>query len=287
MALIACGAVTSSEAEEEMFYPVEIDVVERGRIKQATAVLNPAESKRLLAKAVVSLPEIQHAYKNGRLLVATCSTSAFVLEELTGEKLEPHCYCIGMVADGMLTTSAKDDREAARFLVKGEQVTEDVLKFLDSFEVGDAVIKGANAIDPYGNAGVLASNSQGGTVGALISFIAVRGLPIIMPIGLEKLVPDVIEAANGWGQRTLDRSMGEKVWLVPVTCGLVVTEIEALGILAGVEARHVASGGIGGSEGAVVLLIEGSERDLDKAWQILESIKGEAPVAVPRHSYSC
>jgi hypothetical protein len=270
-----------------MFYPVEYDVVDHGKIKQATAVLNPAESKRLLAKAVVSLPEVQHAFKDGRLLVSTCSSSAFILEELTGEVIAPHCYCIGMVAGGMLTTSVKDDREAARFLVKGERVSMEVLQFLDTFEAGDAVIKGANAVDPFGNAGVLASNQQGGTVGALLSFIAVRGLPIIMPIGLEKLIPDVIEAANGWGQRTLDRSMGEKVWLVPVTCGLVVTEIEALGILAGVEVRHVASGGIGGSEGAVVLLLEGSERNLNKAWEILEGIKGEEPIAVPRHSYNC
>ena len=270
-----------------MFYPVDYDMHDHGPILQATAVLNPSESKRLLAKAVVSLPEVQDAYKNGNLLVSTCSSSAFVLEELTGEKLEPHCYCIGMVAGGMLTTSVKDDREAARFFVKGERVTMDVLKYLDTFDVGDAVVKGGNAVDPFGNAGVLASNSQGGTVGALLSFIAVRGLPIIMPIGLEKLIPDVIEASSGWGQRTLDRSMGEKAWLVPVTCGLVVTEIEALGILAGVEARHIASGGIGGSEGAVVLLLEGTQKHLDKAWKILEGIKGEAPIAVPRHSFSC
>ena len=268
-----------------MFYPVDVDI--HGPIKQATAVLNPAESKRLLAKAVASLPEIQDAYKHGNLLVATCSTSAFVLEELTGEKVAPHCYCIGMVADGMLTTAAKDDREAARFFVKGERVEMNVLEYLDTFDEGDAVVKGGNAVDPYGNVGVLASNAQGGTVGALISFIAVRGLPIIMPVGLEKLIPDVIEASTGWGQRTLDRSMGEKVWLVPVTCGLVVTEIEALGILAGVDARLVAAGGIGGSEGAVVLLIEGTERALDKAWKILEDIKGEPPVMVPRHSYTC
>ncbi len=269
-----------------MFYPVDYEYKEPKRIKQGTVVLNPAESKRLLARTVASLPEVQHAYRNGRLLVSTCSSSAFVLEALTGEKLEPHSYCIGMVADGMLTTSAKEDREAARFLVKGERVTMDVLKFLDSFEAGDAVVKGGNAVDPEGNAGVLASNSQGGTIGALLSFIAVRGLPIIMPIGLEKLIPSVIDAANGWGQLTLDRSMGEKAWLVPVTCGLVVTEIEALGILAGVDVRHIASGGIGGSEGAVVLLLEGYERELDKAWEIIESVKGEAPIAVPRHSYT-
>jgi hypothetical protein len=270
-----------------MFYPVEIEITEHGPVKQATAVLNPSESKRLLAKAVVSLPEVQDAFKNGNLLVSTCSSSAFVLEELTGEKIAPHCYCIGMVADGMLTTSAKDDREAARFFVKGEPVAMDVLKYLDTFKAGDVVIKSGNAVDPYGNAGVLASNNQGGTVGALISFISVRGLPIIMPIGLEKLIPDVVEAAVGWGQLTLDRSMGEKVCLVPVTAGLVITEIEALGLLAGVDARLVASGGIGGSEGAVVLLLEGTSKALDKAWKLLESVKGEPPILVPRHTHSC
>jgi hypothetical protein len=270
-----------------MFYPVEIDLVDPGKIKQAVVVINPSESKRLLAKAIVSLPEVQDAYENGRLSVSTCSTSAFVLEELTGEKIAPHCYCIGMVADGMLTTSVKDDREAVRFFVKGERVTMDALPFLDTFEKGDVVIKGANAVDPFGDAGVLASNSQGGTVGAIISFIMVRGLPVIMPIGLEKLIPSVSEACAGWGQRTLHKSMGEKVWLVPVVGSLVITEIEALGILAGVDARLVASGGIGGSEGAVVLLLEGSEKNVDKAYEIVESVKGEAPIAVPRHQFSC
>jgi hypothetical protein len=81
--------------------------------------------------------------------------------------------------------------------------------------------------------------------------------------------------------------MGEKVWLVPVVSGLVITEIQALAMLAGVEARMIASGGIGGSEGAVVLLIEGTERNVDKAYEIVESVKGEAPIGVPRHQFSC
>jgi hypothetical protein len=270
-----------------MFYPVEIDMPEPSKVKQAIVVLNPAESKRLLAKTVAGLPEVQDAYKNGRLSVSTCSTSAFVIEELTGEKLVPHCYCIGMVADGMLTTSVKEDREAVRFYVKGERVTMDALPFYDTFDTGDVVVKGGNAVDPLGDAGVLASNSQGGTVGALISFVMVRGLPVIMPIGLEKLIPSVSEACAGWGQRTLHKSMGEKVWLVPVIGSLVITEIQALGILAGVDSRLVASGGIGGSEGAVVLLLEGSEKNVEKAFAIVESVKGEAPIPVPRHQFSC
>lgn len=269
-----------------MFYPVKYDLQDAARIKQATIVLNPAESKRLLAKTVAGLPEVQYAYRNGRLSVSTCSTSALVLEELTGEKVTPYRYCIGMVAGGMLTTSVKEDREVARFFIKGERVTMDAIPFYDGYGPGDLVVKGANAVDPMGNVGVLASNSQSGTIGALISFVAVRGLPIIFPVGLEKLIASVPEAANGWGQLTLHKSMGERVWLYPVTSGLVITEIQALGLLAGVKARHVASGGIGGSEGAVVLLLEGYEESIEKAWEIVSSVKGEPPIAVPRHQYS-
>ena len=80
--------------------------------------------------------------------------------------------------------------------------------------------------------------------------------------------------------------MGLPTWLFPVTCGLVVTEIQALGILAGVGARHIASGGIGGSEGAVVLLLEGYEENIAIAWDIVQSVKGEPPLSVPRHKFS-
>ncbi len=269
-----------------MFYPVRCEPEDFHQTKQAVVVLTPAESKRLLAKAVAGLPEVRYAYENARLSVSTCSTSALVLEELTGEKIPPHRYCIGMVADGMLTTTVKDDREPARFFVKGERVQMEAIPFYDGFGPGDVVIKGANAVDPEGNVGVLVSNPQAGTVGALLSFVAVRGLPIIFPVGLEKLVPSVREAANGWGQTTLYKSMGERVWLYPVTAGLVITEIEALAIMAGVRARHVASGGIGGSEGAVVLLLEGSAENIDQAWRIVASVKGEVPISVPRHQYS-
>jgi hypothetical protein len=270
-----------------MFYPFQSDLSDASRVQQATVVLNPAESKRLLAKTVAGLPEVKNAFANGRLSVSTCSTSALLLEELTGEKLSAYCYCIGMVANGMLTASHKDDREIARFFVKGERVEQDAWTFLDTFEKGDAVIKGANAVDPYGNAGVLTSNNQSGTIGALVSLLAVRGLPIIMPVGLEKLVASVVDAAAGWGQLTLARSMGDPVWLYPVTCGLVMTEIQALGLLAGVRARHVASGGFGGSEGAVVLLLEGYEENIEKAWDIVAGVKGEPALAVPRHKFSC
>jgi len=71
-----------------------------------------------------------------------------------------------------------------------------------------------------------------------------------------------------------------------VSTGLVMTEIQALGTLAGVRVRHVAAGGVGGSEGAVVLLVEGREEALNKAVEAVKGVKGEPGVEVPRHHLS-
>jgi hypothetical protein len=269
-----------------MFYPVSPDLSDKSKVQQGLLVLNPAESKRLIARAVVSLAEVQYAYANGRLVVTSGTSNAVVLEELTGETIPPYQYSIGMVAEGLLTMSAKEDRVGARFFHKGETVQMESRDFLKTLERGDVVIKGGNAVDLEGNAGVLVGNETGGTIGALLGIACVRGIPVIMPVGLEKLIPSVSEAAAGWGQLTLTYAMGLPCWLTPVSVGLVVTEIQALGLLAGVRGRLVASGGVGGSEGAVVLLIEGYEENLAKAIEVAQAVKGEPKVEVPRHHLS-
>lgn len=270
----------------DMFYPVDLSAGTGAELHQGVVVLDPSESKRLIAQAVSGLPEVKKAYADGRLAVTGGTGNAFVLEEVTGEKVLPYTYSIGMVADGLLTMSAKEDRVASRFFVKGEIVDMEARDFYKTLQKGDVVIKGANAVDEHGNAGVLVGNETGGTIGALIGIACVRGIPLIMPVGLEKLIPSVAEAAMGWGQLTLDYSMGLPCWLTPVTTGLVVTEIQALGLLAGIRARQVAAGGVGGSEGAVVLLLEGSEERLNEAVEVIRQVKGEPRLEVPRHHLS-
>ena len=110
-----------------------------------------------------------------------------------------------------------------------------------------------------------------------------QGIAIIAPVGLEKLVLSVPEAASGWGQLTLDYVMGVKVGMAAVATALVVTEIQALALLAGVRARLVASGGVSGSEGAVILLLEGDRESIDAAVELVEWIKGEPKIEVPAH----
>ena len=62
-----------------MFYEVKVPEGKPGE-KQISAlvVLNPSESRRLLAKATVALPEVQNAWKNGMIIIGRGITNAYV-----------------------------------------------------------------------------------------------------------------------------------------------------------------------------------------------------------------
>jgi hypothetical protein len=269
-----------------MFYPCKVETGPSDGAKQAIVVLTPAESKRLLAKAVAGLPEVQWAFRSGRLAVTSGSTNAFIVQELTGEVIPPYRFCVGMNADGMLTMSHEEDRIYGRFYAQGKEVDTPYPEFIKSLGRGDVIIKGGNAIDPAGNVGVLLSNDAGGGVGAMFGVASARGIPVISAIGLEKQIASVPDAAAAWGQLTLDYSMGIRVGMASLTGAQVVTEREALALLAGVRARHVASGGIGGDEGAVVLLLEGSPSAVDVALALINQVKDTPTFEVPRHHLS-
>jgi len=71
--------------------------------------------------------------------------------------------------------------------------------------------------------------------------------------------------------------------MIPIMNATVVTEIEAFRILFDLRAVHVGGGGIGDSQGAVVLVAEGEKEPLDRAIALIASIKGE-PSLAPRKS---
>jgi hypothetical protein len=102
-----------------------------------------------------------------------------------------------------------------------------------------------------------------------------------MPVGLEKLIPSVEQAARVTGIFRFKYSTGLPVGLVPVPNALVVTEVQAFRMLVGVDAIPVAAGGIAGSEGTAVLSLEGDEAQIEQALALVKSIKGEAPVGRP------
>lgn len=267
-----------------MFYEVEYPQPEPGQ-KQISAlvVLNPPESRRLLAKATVALPEVQNAYKNGMIIIARGVTTAFVSEELFGIKVEPKAgQTVGMVCRG-ITNANSGPPPCTWHVTRQGKVVEGADSNVEILDFGpdDVFIKGANAIDSEGNAGIFTSSVKAGTIGMCWPILTPRGCHLIMPVGLEKLVPSVIEAAKHSGIYHFKYSTGLPAKLTPVILGKVVTEIQAFAILTGVKAYHLASGGVGGSEGAVVLALEGDEERVKNALELAKSVKGEPPVTLP------
>jgi len=257
----------------------KIDVTGKTR---AIVVLTPSESKRLIAKAVKELPEVKAALNNGRVIIIGGTTNAFVVEELLGKEINKFWFAAGRIAFGELGANEREKRIKPFVLKDGNPVDIHPNEMLKEFTAEDVYIKGANAVDPDGNAGVLVADDKGGTIGAALGIIQARGSNLIVPVGLEKLVPSVIEASKKCGQGRFQYATGLKVGLIPLVNARVVTENHAIDILFGsdgVKATHVSSGGIAGSEGAVVLVLEGNNEGVKKAFDLISSIKGEVMVA--------
>ena len=248
---------------------------------KAVFTLTPAESKRLLGKAVAQMEEVKAANERGYVILAGGTTNAYVLHELLGIRYEPQRFTAGISTLGMLCVTDAGGRHPFPLVIRQGKIMEGMtmLDALKDFHKETVFIKGANAVDPEGNVGVITSGFDGGTVGNSLGIMTSTGLRYVVPVGLEKLVPSVRDSTFYTGAKTFDYTMGANFGMFILTKAIVVTEIQALRLLADVLAVHVASGGVGGSEGAVVLVVMGEEDQVRKAISIVEGIKGEPPIA--------
>ncbi len=237
-------------------------------------VLTVAESKRLIAKGVAALPQVQSAMEAGMVVVATGTTNAYVLQEMWGKNFDLRRYRSGMTTPKEPEKKNEPmDERIPDIIFKNGEVDENLNRYnaVEHMKKGDIYIKGANALDYINNmAGVLIGSSTGGTVGAVLGSIIGKKIELIIPIGLEKLVVDDMYELS-WIASQLD-SEGPSLW--PIS-GTIITEIEALGVLTGVDAYLYSAGGVAGAEGAVRLLLDGTDEDVQTALDLIESIKGE------------
>lgn len=240
---------------------------------KALFVLTPKESKQLIAKGIRALPEMKSAMKKGTVIVSWGSTCAYVAEELLGEKVDSQRYVAGYIGDGKLKVSEGKMRINPIVLKDGKRVDIHPKDALVAFASNDVFVKGANAIDPEGNVGILLQNDLGGTIGTALGILAARGSHLLIPVGLEKLIPCVKEASNRCGLETVDYATGKKVGLMPVMYGRTVTEIDSLQLLADVDVTLIASGGLDDSQGAVTLAVSGNEGEVKRLIGIVEAVK--------------
>lgn len=248
---------------------------------KAVVVLTSSESKRLIGKAVAGLDIVEHALRSGRILIARSTTTAYVAEEILGIDID-----IGGFAAGIVMPKGLCANQAATYrylLIEKGKLLEDVpySRAIHQLEGDDVFVKSANALDIHGVAGILAASGEGGRIGMALGTILARRVNLVVPVGLEKLIPvPVSETVDCLGIGSLDYCMGLPVGMIPVY-GRTISEIEALDILSNAEAIPVAAGGVNGAEGSVVLAIRGEDSDVKKAISIIEKIKGEPSVKVP------
>ena len=237
-------------------------------MKQIQITLTPRESKRIIAMGVKKLPVIQQAMKKGIILVALGTTNAYVAEELTGRKIDHLRYGAGYV-DGTTSVVPNDKRLPVIALKNGKEVNGDTI--VNEMTSQDVIIKGANALDPHGVAGVMLANPLGGTSGNILGPVAARGINLVIPVGLEKSIPySVIEISRRIGIQRCSKATGLAVGMMPLF-GNVITEVEALTLLGAEDAFPIGAGGVEGGEGSITLCVVGEK--VDEIFEIVRNVK--------------
>lgn len=242
----------------------------------ALVVIRPVEGQRLIGRAVAALPQVRARTQSGRMVIVGGSTTRYVAWALTGVDPGLETFAVGWIRDGLLGETPHAKRGPGPLLFEeGVQTRGWPAPLLDRFGAFDVYIKGANAIDAQGNAAVLIGSPTGGTIGAALAILLARGGTLILPVSLGKTIPSVPAACGLLGQGRMDRVMGTPVGYIPIMagCATLVTEINALHLLCGVEATHVAAGGVDDSAGAIVLHLLGKPEQVEAAWRLLTTLR--------------
>ncbi len=255
-------------------------------MERVLLTLTSSESKRLIGKAIANLPEVKKAYKDGIIFVATSTSTAYVVEELLNKTMNGKGFFTAgvVVPRGLCVTS---ERKRHRYIGVKKGIAENVTlselrdKWLPEMDHDDVFIKGANAIDSTGAAAILLGNAQGrgtgGTIATAIGTVRARGVQLVIAAGLEKLVPSslVDVAPSVGGHFKYSAGLPSGMMLVK---GKLITEIQAFQTLTGARAIPIASGGINGAEGCHTFIVEGTANNVEKAWALFKTVKGEPPL---------
>lgn len=243
----------------------------------ASVVLTPAASKRLIAKGVAALPVVRSALQSGRIIVTLGTTNAVVAEELLGHPIDRGAFAAGFI-DTRWNVNRRFGEAAEVVLQDGREVEMTGDSALSSLAAGDVLLKGGNALDPWGSVGVLMAATTGGTVGRYVAPALARGVDIVIPISVAKSVhTSIAELSLQMGVGRLALHDGLPCGMYPLS-GQVISEIEALEFLFAVHAIHVASGGVGPGTGSVSLLLEGEDDAVRAAHAFVGALDEEQAV---------
>jgi len=230
---------------------------------KALFVISPKVSNHLLSEAVISLEVFRHSYKNGMIIIGNGTTNGYLYEKITKENIDIRSFAAGIIENHELSVVPLNQRLKPLIVNKGEIFRdENYLDYIPKMGKNDIFIKGGNAIDNKYCVGILTGANDGGTIGKIYGYIITQGINLILPVSLRKLILNVEDSTKKMGKKNISSIFEMPVGLFPVSYGYVITEIEALKILFNLTASLVSSGGFKESEGDIVFLTEGLEKDI-------------------------
>lgn len=242
-------------------------------MKKLQVTLTVEEGKEIIALGMLNHPILINTMKNGKVLFKGGTTVSKITEILIGVSLR-----ISGRITSRGTVASQNIIEGPHSIIynKGqwsnidETIVEEVSKFTDK----DLIICGANVFDNYGNAAIMAGSPGGGAVGQSLSSWYTEGTKLIIPVGIEKMVPgDLSEIIKKTGRNGKSLSWGMAVGLMPLK-GELFTEIEAIKTLANVECFPIGAGGLNKAQGSVTLEIHSpSNGEYERIVKILKELK--------------
>ncbi len=266
------------DTQEEEIIEEPIDTMEEIKTDSipgnfmAWVSLTPAESKRLIAKGLIIYGPVADQLGAGELIVCKGTTNHYIAEELLGGKIEPGRFTNGRIAPANSPfNTIEEDQISELYFHNGNYTSMPFDEALDKLRRGSVILKGANMINyDQKKAAVLIGSADDGTAGKILPNIGERAARLIIPVGLEKNSSSDIDALV---KKMNDTSQGiPRLLTLP---GELFTEIEAIKQFAYVDVVQVASGGVGGAEGAVSLVIRGTQDNVEQAMQTIKKIQGE------------
>jgi len=242
-------------------------------MKHIQVTLTVEEGKEIISLGMLKHPLLISAMENNRILFKGGTTVSKITEKLAGIPLK---ICGRITQRG--TVAGKHNVDGAHSIIyyKGEwknvdeTIEDDILKFTEN----DLIVCGANSFDNYGNAAIMTGGPGGDIVGRAMSAWYTEGAKVIIPVGIEKMVPGNLRQIIGkTGRKIKSLSWGMAVGLLPVM-GEIFTEIDAIKMLAAVDCFAIGAGGLKEAQGSTTLdIIAPSDDEYEKIVGILKDIK--------------
>lgn len=150
--------------------------------------LTVSEGKWLIAHAIADMKEVRDAIAGGRIVLKGGTTVSCVSELITGTPLR---ICGRISKRGAVSSKFTDSAQHSIMYSNGEitGLDPDFDTALLQLGPNDVIIIGANIIDNFGGAAMLAGSPAGNNCGRGVSAMSVEGGKTIIAAGMEKLIP--------------------------------------------------------------------------------------------------